>query len=331
MIELLADQGEADRAYDRWVEAMIGGSTEEGGSWTIDGTGVIFTNYGHGEPGTVEDQIMLGVDASASNGVVKIVHPVVSGQDKKKLTVVGRNDHGHTMLLREGWLKKNRISSAIRERFSELSGLEPAPVSVEGARSKREWYVVADLDDSASDIVAQTVAFTHACSLARQKAGGGGSDGSDDGEQYHLGVDEKGRIKKVRIEGGTKEVEELQKYVWEALKAIVGSSMTKRSSNRYEIDAMIATANLLIEIKTGTSPHDVYEAVGQLILYPLLIPLPKNLDPIFLAPDEPPLRPHLAAALAKASIEVHYYSVGRIGKAPKIDFTAAFLKRCLRQ
>lgn len=274
MIELLTNQREADRAYRRWVKAMIGGSTEEDGSWIINGTGVIFSNYGHGAPGTVEDQIMLGVDTSAGNGVVKIVRPIVSGQDKKKLTVVGRDERGHVLLLREGWLKKNRMSNAVRERFSELSGLQPVPVSVAGEPSNREWHIVADVNGSGVEIVAETVAFCHACALARWKAGGPEGGDAVKAEQYHLGLDEKGRIKKVCIEGGTKEVEELQGYVSEALKAIIGPTMTKPSRNRYEVDAMIEAANLLIEIKTGTSPHDVYEAVGQLTLYPSLISLP---------------------------------------------------------
>jgi hypothetical protein len=32
------------------------------GGWIIEGKGVFFTNYGHGETATVDDQIMLGVN-----------------------------------------------------------------------------------------------------------------------------------------------------------------------------------------------------------------------------------------------------------------------------
>lgn len=331
MVELLTDQDQADRSFRRWVDALINRSTEDDGGWIIDGTGVIFGNYGHGIPGTIEDQVMLGVDASAESGIVKIVRPSVAGQDKKKLTVVGRDERGHVVLLREGWLKKNRISNAVREHFSEFSGLQPVQVTVAGRPSKREWHLVADVDGSADEIVASTVAFCHACALARWKAEGGQDDYTGETEQYHFGVDEKGRIKKVRIEGATKEVEELQGYVSEALKAILGPTMTKPRRNRYEVDAMIESARLLVEIKTGTSAHDIYEAVGQLTLYPSLVSLPVGLNPIVLLPDTPVLRPYLAAALAKASIEVHFYSVGRVGKSPKISFTPAFLKRCRAQ
>lgn len=328
MINILTHQPEADQAFRRWVNAMTAGSTPNERGWVVDGTGVIFSNYGHGEPGTIEDQVMMGVDTSSTGGIVKIVRPITAEQDKHKLTIAGRDEHGHVVLLREGWLKKNRISSAIRENFSELSGLVPVPVSVAGQRSIRDWYVVVDLNGTPGQIVSQTVDFTHACSRARSKAGGRKVVESQNRDEYHFGLDEKGRLKTVEVKGGTKEVEDLQGYVSEALKAIVGPSMTKPTRNGYAVDAMISAAKILVEIKTGTSPHDVYEAVGQLTLYPSLISLPTGLAPVLLIPDKPGLRPFLAAALATASIEVHFYSVGRIGKEPKIKFTQAFLNRC---
>lgn len=328
MINILTDQAEADQVFRRWVNAMIAGSTRTDTGWVVDGTGVTFSNYGHGEPGKIEDQVMMGVDTRSTSGIVKIVHPITAEQDKHKLTIAGRNENGHLVLLREGWLKKNRISAAIREEFDKLSGLSPESVSVAGQRSKRNWYIVADLDQAQDQIIAQTVDFANACSRARSKAGGGEVSDIKRGDDYHFGLDEKGRVKKFKVKGGAREVEELQGYVSEALKAIVGPSMTKPTRNGYAVDAMISTASMLIEIKTGTSPHDIYEAVGQLTLYPSLIALPAGLAPVLLIPDTPSLRPFLAAALAAASVEIHFYSVGRIGNAPVIEFTKAFVDRC---
>lgn len=331
MIEILTDQPEADRAFRRWVDAMISRSTPNDRGWVINGTGVIFSNYGHGKPGTIKDQVMLGVDTRPTSGIVKIVQPITADKDKHKLTIVGRDEHGHVVLLREGWLQKNSISAPIRENFSELSGLSSVPVSVAGQRSTRNWYVVADLDCTPDKIVSQTVAFINACSLARLKANDKKVVESQKGDGYRLGLDEKGRIKKVKIKGGMREVEDLQGYVSEALKAIIGPSMTKPMRNGYSADAMISTANILIEIKTGTSPHDVYEAVGQLMLYPSLLSLPTGLASVLLIPEESGLSPFLAAALATASIEIYFYSVGRVEEAPKIEFTQAFLDRCRKR
>lgn len=172
MSEILTDQSETDQAFQRWVDAMTAGSTPNDRGWIIDGTGVIFSNYGHGEPGTIEDQVMMGVDTSSSSGIVKIIRPITAEQDKHKLTIAGWDERGHIVLLREGWLKKNRISAAIRENFAELSGLSPVSVSVDGQRSIRNWYVVADLEYTPDKIVAQTVGFTNAAHGHAQRRAG---------------------------------------------------------------------------------------------------------------------------------------------------------------
>ncbi|RJF84720.1 hypothetical protein D3877_09510 [Azospirillum cavernae] len=328
MIELLNDQHQSDHAFRRWVNALLKESTKAESGWVIEGTGVVFSNYGHGEPDTIEDQVMLGVDASLNNGVVKLVKPDTAKQDKGKLTVIGRDDAGRYVLLREGWLKPNSLSEEVREEFQALSGLTPVPVLAGGKVSKRQWYVVAYIDADSATLVKQTVAFAVGCTQARTKAGGGQNKKPSDDEPYSLGLDEKGLIKKVTTKGVTKEVEALQGYVWEALKKILGPALIKPGKSGYEADAVLLDAKLLIEIKTGVAAHNIYEAVGQLMLYPSLITLPNDLRKIILVPAKPDLRPSMAAALAKAQIEVHRYLVGREGKAPKIAFTEAFIKRC---
>lgn len=325
MISLLTDQKEADRLFDRWASAMIGGSSAVGQGWAIEGSGVTFSNYGDGRPGRIRNSVMLGIDTSLGNGVVKIVRPAVAQADKGKLTAIGRNDRGHAVLLRQGWLKQNPLSRAVREDFASLTGLKPI-LTTPGRRTPRDWYLVADLDVASSQIVEQTAAFANACARARSKAGGAVAAPTQD--DYRLGLDEKGRIKKVTITGGTRDVIDLQGYVHEALKSHVGTGMSKPTRGGFAADAMIEAAALLIEIKTGVSAHDVYEAVGQLALYPSLLNLPSGLDPILLIPVDPPLRPQLAAALASEGIDVFFYSVGLLGKKPKIRFSRKFLARC---
>ena len=325
MIHLLTEQDEADRAFRHWADAMLAGSLPIDRGWRVEGAGIAFSNYGHGAPGTIENEVMLGTDQGVRDGVVKIVCPNVSQKDKGKLTVIGRSDGGRLVLLREGWLKANRISDVVRPKFKVLSGLEPELVSVGGQLSDRDWYIVADLD---ADIVAQTVSFVHACARARAKTGVKNTPAEQEDPPYSLGLDEKGRIKKVKIIGGTREVEDLQGYVWKELKRQLGDDFQKPGRKGYSADGMLVAANLLIEIKTGVSPHDVYEAVGQLALYPSLIALPAGLDPVLLVPEVPPLRPQLAAALDAIKVEVQFYSVGRVGAKPSISFPATFLTRC---
>ncbi|MDX8532786.1 hypothetical protein RFM41_13235 [Mesorhizobium sp. VK25A] len=328
MIELLTNQAKTDRLFRQWVKALIDGSAENSNRRVIDGTGLVFANNRRGGMGQIEDQVIFGLDSSLDTWVVKIVRPDAAQQDMGKLTAIGLNEQGRPFLLRQGWLKKNPISREIREDFAELSGLDSVPVTARGQLSPREWYVVADIS-SVGTIPQETAAFANACARARSKAGGGTSKYTES-ETYRYGLDEKGRTKKVTISGGTKEVEDMQGHVWAELQRLVGGSLKKPTSYGYAVDAVIEKAKALIEIKTGVSAHDIYEAVGQLALYPSLIKLPDDLKPILLVPDRPSLRPQMAAALEAQRIEVHFYSIGGVGKKPTITFSSTFLRRCQR-
>ena len=328
-MELLSDQSESNRQFRLWVKAMVKGSTEVANGWVIEGEGVAFNNYGHGAHGKVENQIMLGVDPSTRSGVVKIVQPDVLQRDLGKLTAIGRDRRGKHVLLRQGSLQKNGMSRRVQEDFAHLTGLRPVDVTVAGERSERTWFAVADLSTSGKTIVKQTAAFANACASARSKAGGG-AEAKPELAGYRLGLDEKGRVKKVTVTGGTKEVVELQGYVWASLKKLVGKTLTKPSKGGYVVDGMIETARLLIEIKTGVSAQDVYGAVGQLHLYPSLVDLPPDLDKVLLVPDSPLMRPQMAAALASRDIGVFFYNVDDSGKRPKITFAMQFLDLCRR-
>jgi hypothetical protein len=326
MIKLLTSQAESDRLFDRWAKQLIASSSEFDRGWVIEGSGIAFSNYGDGARGTIRDSVMLGLDTALGQGVVKIVRPLVAKQDRGKLTAIGRDDDGRKLLLRQGWLKKNPLSRALRKDFAELTGLQPV-MTTPGLRSPRDWYLVANLSADRQTFVRQTVDFVNACARGRSKAGGAAARRKAP-EDYRIGLDEKGRTRKVTVTGGTREVVEMQGHVWEALKKRLGSRMSKRARNRYAVDVLIETAGLLIEIKTGVSAHDVYEAVGQLSLYPSLIKLPDDLERILLVPDQPQLRPSMAAAIATAGVDVYFYSIGNLGKKPKIRFSNDFLARC---
>ncbi len=308
---------------------MLGGGSLRGYGWIIEGKGIVFTNYGHGDPGTITNQVMLGADSSFGSGIVKIVQPDTFKADKGKLTVIGR-DEGRLLLLREGWLRKNALSREIRSEFAFLSELSPVPVTVSGVTSKRQWFVVADLSASPAEIVEQTATFALACANARLRAGGGKTEAAKE-EPYSLGMDEKGRVVLVERHGRNSEVCALQGYVWEALKQQIGEKLTKPTRGGFAVDGMIKAANLLIEIKTGIVAHDLYEAVGQLKLYPFLIGLDPGLEPVMLLPDTDPLKPDMAAALDAATVKIYTYSVGRGSRKPVITFSEKFLKRCKMQ
>ena len=52
---------------------MIANSTQTNYGWIVEGKGVVFSNYGHADPGEIGDQVMLGADPEFGSGTVKIV------------------------------------------------------------------------------------------------------------------------------------------------------------------------------------------------------------------------------------------------------------------
>lgn len=329
MIHLLTTQRDATRGFRRWVDAMIAASTRTHYGWIVEGEGVAFSNYGHADQGKIGDQVMLGVDPEFDSGIVKIVRPAVSQGAKGKLTLIGRDEDGRLLLVREGRLTKNSVSRLVKDDFAKLSGLREVPVSADGVRSNRHWFVVADLDAGPADIVSQTVRFTHACTRARSRAGGGKPRKPD--ASFGYGMDEKGGIMTVTRQGGTTKVLRLHNHVYEQLKKAIGGTLRKPTKDAFCVDGVIAPANLLIEIKTGVSPHNMYEAVGQLQLYPTLIGLPDNLERALVVPDDPMMKPNMSAALDEAGVQVYTYSIAAGRKKPIITFSDEFLARCRRR
>lgn len=332
-MDIVTSQPACDAAFRLWADIMTRNARLVEGGWIIEGKGVFFTNYGHGEPATVEDQIMLGVDPDTGNSTVKIVRPKAHRKDKGPDTVLAIDDTGRQFLLRAGSLTKNRVSGFIKDDFAALTGLNHVPLFVDGLQSNDHWFIVADLGATPAEIVRQAADFSNACSRARTRAGGGRSaeDLEDENSSRPTyGMDERGRITKRTTIGGTTEVCELQGFVYRALKKSVGEELRKPKRNGYCVDGMIEPANLLVEIKTGTSAHCIYEAVGQLLLYPGLIGIEGRPEKALLIPDQRPLKPVMAAALDSAGISVFTYNIDDSRKKPRITFPDALIARCKR-
>lgn len=326
MVELVTTASVTDRAFRLWADAIVSQSEFDGRHWRMPGTGLVFSNYGHGGRGVIGDQVMLGVDPERGTGIVKVVRPDPTALDKGRLTVIARDAAGQLLILREGWLKPNRLSGEVRAKFTAFSRISPVTVNVDGNLSDRHWYLVANLSEKPSLILKRTGEFVAACARARGRAGGGKSVATK-GAGRSFGL-EKGKIVKVIRHGGEAEVVALQGFVWEALAKELGAALTKPGRGGYEVDGLLDQMGILIEIKTGVSPSDLYEAVGQLRLYPSIVGLKSDLARICLIPAEPVISPVLAAAVVEDGAEIHTYTVGGVGQRPKIAFSLDFLKRC---
>lgn len=332
-MEIESRQRECTAAFRQWADILIANTRLTHDGWMIEGKGVLFTNYGHGGHGEITTEVMLGFDPDTGSSTVKIVQPKAAKRDKGPVTVLAVDDVGRKFLLREGRLTANNVSGFIKDSFAGLSGLTEVPLMVAGQRSKRHWYMVADLSAEPSEILARAADFSNACARARALAGGGKPSiyEEDDEKRPTYGLDEEGRITTRSRLGDTVEVRGLQGYVYKALKKIVGDDLRKPIRHGYCVDGMIEPAKLLIEIKTGTSAHCIYEAAGQLQLYPCLIGIRAELEPALLIPDDRPLKPAMVAALAAANISVFTYSIDDSGKTPRISFPDALIKRCRRR
>ncbi|WP_153006300.1 ROK family protein [Sphingomonas sanguinis] len=107
-----------------------------------------------------------------------------------------------------------------------------------------------------------------------------------------------------------------------------GAERKPRHAANYEVDGTVDPPKgpILIEIKTGISPADVYCGVGQLTVYPLVLADLVGHSKILLLPGIP--GPALVTALEGCGVELHSYELKRGRRRATALFTAAFLHRC---
>lgn len=334
-MQISMSQNECEAAFRQWADTLIAYSSRAEKGWVIEGKGVHFWNYGWGVDDGVTDQVALGFDPNTGSSAVKIRCPDASQRDKGRLTVLAIDERGHRHLLRQGYLTANNESELIRDRFAELSKLDEVPLLVDGVRSKKQWFVVADVDAPAAEILASTASFSLACTRARVFSTDpttdeiiSGTEETEDRPTY--GQDEKGGVITVAVTGAERQVTALQGYVFEQLKAIVGSDLKKPSRNGYCVDGHVGPSDLLIEIKTSSSAQAIYEAVGQLMLYPALVGVSEAAEKLLLLPNDKPLNRYMASALDGANISVFAYAIERTEDAPKIRFPDTLVQRCKR-
>lgn len=119
--------------------------------------------------------------------------------------------------------------------------------------------------------------------------------------------------------------------VWLALAEHVGANKTElrkpRHLDGYEVDGFIETeaGEVLIEIKTDCQPADVYEGLGQLLLYGSMLQI-RAARRILLMPGRPSAA--LVAAALDHGVEVHAYDLRQENGATRVEFETGFLAAC---
>lgn len=330
-LEMMPELSGVDAALGEWLEALRQGSRPDRGNrlW-MSGEMVMLKASPSGKRANAFD-VQLGIHSSGKPWSVEINAPGAPA-DPNGLVSVAADTDGRRFVLRQGRLRPNPDSDGEVEgaKFRTLSGLEP--VIVTGAVSKiaRDWYVVADIDGSAEEIRRQTGEFVHACARARLLSKG---LVLPQPAPPTLASDEKGGVFVKRAKDATPEKEILRRQgeVWLALRRVVeeaGFHLVKlRHDAGYEVDGIIlgGPSRILIEIKTSASAADIYEGVGQLVLYSRMLDLSDHRR-VLLLPGKPSAA--LVSAVEAEGLMISTYKVAMNGRSAHVEFSEAFLSLC---
>jgi hypothetical protein len=322
------------REFARWREALLAAGILDGKIWRLQAERIVFSNYNNESRGTLGRKVALGLDPDGANWAVQINEPKTAGSEDPTSGIGLDPSSDRMFLLRQGRLKPNNQSPTqiVDREFSNRTGLRPVSVTVGGKKARRDWYVVTALDLTAATIRRNTADFVDRCSRART---GPVEEAVADGRRLAdlFGASERGGRSKVARNAWTGTVLREQGEVWLRLRDLLGRHnielLKPRHAQGYEVDGEIQrdVAPLLIEMKTGSSAAEVYAGIGQLELYPKLLPRLVNHARILLLPKMP--RPALADAIRECGVEIHTYNLKMRGKrVADVVFTDAFLKRC---
>jgi hypothetical protein len=313
-------------AYREWHRILIAGSEPAGTAQQIIGTDVRFERKPRHEK--IHLDFWVG---TAAGTAVQLNQPGAVGSENPG-TTIAVDDKGDRYLVRQGDLHGSPSSPRIQwAEFTRRTGLEPEPMQVKGAPSRKEWHVVTPLDHVPYAAIRESTAeFVRVCWNARMY----GQKAADDQSQMAalFGKRERGGWYDIDPALQPTRVLRVQGYVLECLEETLepfGIEIQKpRHAANYEVDGAIDTkaGSLLIEIKTGVSAADVYCGVGQLTLYPIVLPDLKAHDRLLLLPGDP--TEHLVKALKSCGVELHRYELKRGRRRATAVFSAAFLRRC---
>ena len=316
-----------------WWHTILGvGADQIGSAQQIAGTDVRFRRITRHR-----EKLHLDFWIGSSDGAaVQLNQPGEAGSVNPG-TSIAVDAKGRRYVVRQGDLHGSPSSTRVKgPDFARRTGLEPVDMAVPGksagrARRPKQWYVVAQLD-GVSDIVIRndTAEFVRRCWNARTY----GAKAAEDQQRLQtlFGNAERGGWYDVDPALHPRRVLKVQGYVSESLEQILagfGITLRKpRHAANYEVDGTVDTPKgpILIEIKTGVSPADVYCGVGQLTVYTIVLADLGAHSKILLLPGIP--GPALVTALNECGVELHSYELKRERRRAAALFTAAFLHRC---
>lgn len=329
-LTLLDDLPALDKAWKRWIGALATGSRPYGlkRRWLL-AESVMYLQSPADKRGDAVD-VSLGIRTTGEPWTVEINAPKAAA-DANGTASVARDASGALFLIRQGRLRANKDSNGdiLEDKFRNLSGLTPVIVAGGETPKDRKWFVVAALDADDAEIRRQTGEFVHACALARSRSLGA-TAALQPMPAMFAGPESGGKF--TRKAAAARPSMEYWKGHGEVSLALTARLEPMnlllhrpRHDAGYEVDGVVDAPSgpVLIEIKRGVSASDVYEGVGQLMLYPEMLGL-KEHRRVLLLPATPSLT--LVDAARKCGIAVHSYDFREDGDTVTVEFAADFMK-----
>ena len=343
--ELIDNQTVTEYRYEEWVESLVESAQQKSPkTWYLEDECLRIRCKDR-----YHTSLTYGIKDFRTT--VEINCPIKSG-NANYVTGVAKDDKGRIYLLRQGRLKAQGNNSKSLgnpsvdisgNEFRIRTGLVPLElVKVESGPRNREWYIVAVLDKCSYEteegqntrIMQETAEFVRCCENARRWSGSNAGEEEDRRVTHELRVSGESAAPYVRGERpatSPKMIRQLQGEVWEALNRELrqnNKDLEKLKSDLgYEVDGIIRTRDqsLLLEIKSHSSAADVYEGVGQLMLYRKLFPSLKEHHPVLLLPQRPQLP--LAEAVERLGIQIETYEWCGPSES-QVTFSSSFLELC---
>lgn len=335
MLTISSDAKLVKNAFDIWRSALLEHGIRDGNLWRLPEQRIVFRNQSNAKSEQLGQRTALGTDPTGTYWAVQINEADTPG-DANVLSAIATNENGRAFLLRQGRLTSPiaHNPSILEAEFRQLTGLTPEDVSKGDTSGKmREWYVVTALDVGGDEIRNATGRFVDRCAHARNR-GNAGEGLPDTTPEHGFANDETGGSYTVKERDAqeARKIRRRQGEVWQQLAVRLrnaGIAIDKpKHAQGYEVDAVVAGPRcpLLIEIKSGTSAADVYGGMGQLQLYPKLLPKLGSHQLILLLPGLP--QPALVNAIKQCEVRLCTYNIIEMNEGFKVAFDEQFMELC---
>ncbi|MDR7124375.1 hypothetical protein [Pseudotabrizicola sp. 4114] len=336
MLTISSDANLVKWAFDTWRSALLEEGIRDGYLWRLPEQRIVFRNQPDAKSDKLDLRTALGTDPTGACWAVQINEAEKPG-DPNKLSSIALDENDRPFLLRQGRLVPRVAGNEhiLEAEFRALTGLTPEAVKNGDTPGKsREWYIVTPLDVSADEIRIATGRFVDICAKARERGATGNGALPDTTPIAGMGNDETGGTYTVgaRDAQDAKQIRKQQGEVWFRLAVMLreaGIAMDKpRHARGYEVDAVIAgpTDSILLEIKSGATAADVYAGMGQLQLYPKLLPQLSRHQLILLLPSLP--QQALVKAVEESGVRLCTYEFLDERGELTITFSGQFKEIC---